>query len=120
MQLFESYFKYVAKTFSESHVSVITAAASLVCNALPHVHEKKEEVCAKTITKMSRVIREWICDPYVIGGKMFGCYTISRHRNNSIFYKGAAEMLVSFFKLPKSCCLLWIFFFSDMEISTLF
>ena len=95
LQLFMSCFKHVAKTCSENHVSVVTAAVSLVCNALPHVHEEKEKVCAKTIEKISTVIREWISDPYVIGGKMFGCYTTSKHKNNSIFHKGAAEMLVS-------------------------
>ena len=95
MQLFINCYKYVAKTSSANHVSVITAAASLVCNTLPHIHDKKEEVCAKTIETMSTIIREWISDPSVIGGKMFGCQITSKHRYNSIFHKGAAEILVS-------------------------
>ena len=95
MQLFVNCYKNVAKTSSANHVSVITAAASLVCNTLPHVHEKKEEVCAKTIEAMSSIIREWISDPCVVGGKMFGCQITSKHRHNSIFYNGPTEILVS-------------------------
>ncbi len=51
-------------------VTVITAAASLVFTALQHFCG---DVSADPFSKMHGLVRDWIHDPNVIGGKMFGC-----------------------------------------------
>ncbi len=81
------------RTTSQRNVSVITAAASLLCTTLQYIQGEKEKMCAQVFTNTSKLLREWISKTDVIGGKMFGSEVI-RQSNRLLFSLGSAEIEV--------------------------
>ena len=58
---------------SSHRVQVIVEAASLVCTILQNISVDKEKLVVELVEKMGTLLRDWISNEYVIGGKMFGC-----------------------------------------------
>ncbi len=72
----------VVRSTFHYRVTVITAAASLVFTALQHFCG---DVSADTFSEMRGLVRDWIHDPRVIGGKMLGCEIQKEHTFSKIY-----------------------------------
>ncbi len=84
---------FVRTTLQQHKVSVITAAASLLCTTLQYIQGEKERMCVQVFTDTSKLLRDWISKTDVIGGRMFGSELIHRS-NHFLFSLGSPEIEV--------------------------
>ncbi len=82
------------RTILQHKVSVITAAASLLCTTLQYnTQGEKERMCVQVFTDTSKLLGDWISKTDVIGGRMFGSEVIHRS-NHFLFSLGNPEIEV--------------------------
>ena len=81
--------------FSFEHsVNALVGAASLVLTVLQYLKQDRLQMFAEIFPKILSAVQNWIKDPRVIGGSMFGNELSEGYYSSSVFFQGDAEIRV--------------------------